>query len=212
MASRRKDSWTTAAELMAELQQDPEYLARKKQRDAELQARVREWRNAAAPVVADLRAAGVDVDSEWDLVNARQTYPNAVHVLLEHLPRPYPDRVREGIARALAAQGPDLLAARRNRRAWDVLSSEFRNSDDPTTLGAKWGIACALSVAGDDSVMEEAIELLGERRHGENRIPLLDILARSRAPEAQELLGRLAGDPQLCGGVEELRKKKRRRQ
>ena len=202
----------TAAELMAKLRRDPEYVARIEQQEQERQARAKEWRKAAALLVADLRVAGVQVESEWDLVNSTEQYPNAVPVLLRHLPKAYPDRVREGIARALAAQGPGLLAADRNREAWDLLTEEFRKSEDPTALGAKWGIACALSVAGDDTVIREVIKLLDEERHGENRVPLLDILARSQVKEARSLLRDLADDPQLGGGAKALLKKKFRKE
>jgi len=204
----------TLAEHDALLKEEGRYDAmveEQERRERERQERAREWRKARVPLVADLRAFGVEVESEWDLVNTTKPYPDAVPVLLRHLPKGYPDRVREGIARALAARGPRALAAGRDRHAWDVLVVEFQKSKDPTALGAKWGMACALSVAGDDSVIEEVIELLSEERHGENRVPLLDVLARSQVEEAHRLLKNPADDPQLGQGAKELLKKKKRR-
>lgn len=208
MADRRKGSSMTASELLARLRGDPEYVARTAKQEQERRARALDWRKAAAPLVADLQAAGVQVESEWDLVGTTEPYAQAVPILLRHLPKNYPDRVREGIARALAARGRGVLAADRARRGWDVLATEFRKSEDPTALGAKWGIACALAVAGDDSVIEDVIGLLGEERHGENRVPLLEILARSGIEEARGLLRNLTDDPQLGRGAKELLKKK----
>lgn len=51
--------------------------------------------------VADLRAIGWPVSSVWDLVNTRQSYPEAVPVLMAHLDRPYDPRIREGISARL---------------------------------------------------------------------------------------------------------------
>src|SRR3712207_4152728 len=92
----------TAAELMTELESDPDYVARRRRRDRELQQRTATLREAEAPLVGDLHRAGFDVASAWDLANTSTPYPEALPVLVEHLQRPYPDRVREGIARALA--------------------------------------------------------------------------------------------------------------
>ena len=64
----------TAGELMDQLAQDEEYQAAMAARDAELQQWVSLWRAAEQPIVADLRAAGVDVDSAWDLVNTSEPY------------------------------------------------------------------------------------------------------------------------------------------
>jgi hypothetical protein len=55
-----------------------------------------------APLAEDLRAVGLSASSAWDLVNSKEPYSQAVPVLLKHLQRPYSDRIREGIARALA--------------------------------------------------------------------------------------------------------------
>src|SRR5262245_35115759 len=92
----------TAAELMAELQADQGFVDARAKREEELRAREAAWRAAEAPLVAELRAAGETVDSVWDLVNTTAGYDAALPLLLAHLERGYPDRVREGIARALA--------------------------------------------------------------------------------------------------------------
>src|SRR4051812_25341911 len=98
--SKRKAK--TAAEAMAEFEKDPDYLERRSQREKEFQRKEEEYSRAEVPLVRDLRAAGFQLSSVWDLVNTRAPYPALVPVLLSHLDRPYPERIREGIARALA--------------------------------------------------------------------------------------------------------------
>src|SRR5262245_6515187 len=100
MAKKRKS--ITAAELTAQLEADPVFQAAQKQRNRERAARSLPLRLAEEPIVEDLRAHGIRVSSVWDLVNTDDDYQAAVPVLLKHLPRNYPEPVREGIARALA--------------------------------------------------------------------------------------------------------------
>jgi hypothetical protein len=47
------------------------------------------------------REAGVQVNSVWDLVNTVEPYVRALPIPLDHVQRPYPDKVRESIARAM---------------------------------------------------------------------------------------------------------------
>src|ERR1043165_213162 len=94
----------TADELMAELEADPKWVADRARLDAEFERQEAELARAEAPLVAELRGAGYPVESVWDLVTTRDRYPIAVPILVEHLQRPYPGRIREGIARALAVR------------------------------------------------------------------------------------------------------------
>jgi len=177
----------TAAELVAELEADPEYVAQREQRDDELRRKEAEWRRAEAPLVEELRGAGFEVDSTWDLVNTSTPYPAALPILLEHLKRPYPDRVREGIARA--------LAVRDARFGWETLARLYGQEEAGTD--AKDGLAVALAAASDDEVVDEVISLARDRVHGESRLLLLRRLKRSRAAQARAALEEFAGDPVL---------------
>ena len=91
-------------ELMAELDRDPVYQDERRKRDDELQQRQEEYERAQAPLVESLRASGTNVEkSVWELVNSKVPYSDrALPILVEHLQRPYPAAVRDGIARALA--------------------------------------------------------------------------------------------------------------
>jgi hypothetical protein len=192
---KEKDT-KTAAELMAELSADPRYLARQVEQEEDRQRRVAEWREAERPLIEELRQGGLAVNSVWDLVNTSKPYPGAIPVLLDHLQRLYPARVREGIARALAV--PEA------RRGWNVLLDSFLQEEDQTAQGPKWALACALGAAADDDVLTDVIDLLQDRRHGENRIPLLAALAGSQRPSARLKLLELRGDPDLAADVERL--------
>ena len=128
--------------------------------------------------------------SVWDLVNSTTPYPRAVPVLLEHLGRSYSDKVMEGIARALAV--PEA------RAGWQQLVAEFEKRSEQDTLGVKWALACALSAAGHDGVLDDVINLLREKRHGQNRLPLLEVLARSKTTSARTALDEMTSEAELA--------------
>ena len=196
---------TTAAELMAQLNADPEFVAALAREDDELRRLEQEHAVAEAPLVGALRAAGFAVESAWDFVQAAEPYPDAVPILLEHLQRPYPDRVREGIARALAV--PEA------RPAWPLLVRLYRDETLPDT---KSGLAVALSAIADDAVLDELITLIRDGRHGETRILLLGALERSKDRRARAALMALGTDPELVLEIQDIlrrleRRRKRRR-
>ena len=187
----------SAAELMAELQADRGFVAERERREDDLRRREAVWREAEAPLVQELRAAGVAVESVWDLVNTAAPYPAAVPILLAHLERPYPDRVREGIARALAVPEASFSA--------ETLIRLYRQ--EPPGTDAKQGLAVALAqAAGDD----ELIALAGDPAHGTSRALLLDALARSPAPRARAALDALTGDPEVGEEARRLMRKELR--
>lgn len=187
-AERSKRGPISATDLMAELEADPEYVAHQQRYEAERQRLEEESRRAQAPLAEELRAAGVEVDSAWDLVNTSTPYPAALPILLEHLERPYPDRVREGIARALAV-GRDA------KFAWDRLVGLYRAESAGTD--AKDGLAVALAAVADADVVDELVALARDAAQGESRVLLLRGLKRSRAPQARAALEEFLSDPVL---------------
>jgi hypothetical protein len=104
------ESWMTMKrkhksvdERLAGLKADPEYRARVEKAHVQQKREEEALKIAEAPVIADLRArAGVAVQSVWELVNRSDLPRAAISILVEHLHREYPKKVREGIARALA--------------------------------------------------------------------------------------------------------------
>lgn len=195
---KRKRKGMTLAEHDALLKAEGRYgemMAARRRHEEELERKEAEWREAEAPLVDELRKVGYTVSSAWDLVNTSTPYPNAIPILLEHLKRSYPDRVREGIARALAV--PDAMFA------WDELAHLYRN--EPNDTDAKDGLAVAISATADDRVIADLIALARDDKHGESRVLLLDALAKSRAPEARRAIDELRSDPQLATELERIR-------
>ncbi len=187
----------TADQLMARLEADPEFVVGRAAQDDERKRKQAILRRAEAPLVAELRGAGFDVSSAWDLVNTKRPGSAALPILLAHLGRPHPDRVREVIARALAVRDSLL--------AWHDRTRLYRDEDQGTD--AKDGLAAAIAAVSNDDVIDDLIALAGDPEHGTSRVLLLTAVARSKAPQARTALERLAKDPQLAEEVKRLPKR-----
>lgn len=185
-----------------------------KVREQERQASVARIRVEEAPLVAELQATGLKIQSVGDLINMRERYGAAIPVLLKHLQMPYSDVVREGIARSLAVAEPEV------QKAWPMLVEEYRKapmgwgiiapSDTKEfRLGAKDGLACTLSVAATDETLAELIAIAKDRTQGESRVLLLSALKkrRDKNPLAKQAIDELASDPELAKEIASWRKR-----
>ena len=98
----KKRGPVTAAELMKQLESDPNWVRQRDEREATRQQAERMLAANEEPLVADLRSAGLNVESVYDLVNSANKYDAAIAILADHLKRKYHKRIREGIIRALS--------------------------------------------------------------------------------------------------------------
>lgn len=187
MSPAGRSGGMTAAELMAQLARDKEFQAKKVAREAELQERVQGFRVAEQPIVVDLQRAGVDVSSVWDLVNTDMAYPGALPVLLEHLELGgYPDRVMEGIARALAVK-PAVAY-------WDRLKACYLSSTGPEERD---GVAAALAASATPAQTEDLIDLIGRTQLGVSRVFFLRPILRMGGERGRRLVDALRSDAVL---------------
>jgi hypothetical protein len=87
MSRGAENGRVTAGELLARLEADPEFVARREER-RRVRAQTRAaFREAERPLVMALHATGVNVDTAWDLVDTSHPYPDALPILVEHLGR-----------------------------------------------------------------------------------------------------------------------------
>jgi hypothetical protein len=154
----------TAAEFMAELHANPEWVAQNAAREAKRAEAEAQFRIEEEPIIAALAVAGFEVGSVWDLVNTTERYPSAIPVLLKHLIKPYHVRIREGVIRALTTPDARGVAA-------DAILAELHAEADSEV---RWALANALTVVADqgnaaaietllhDPAYEDVSERLGE--------------------------------------------------
>ncbi len=173
-------------------------------RNQQIEERSKRLRIEEGPLLADLRAIGFDpgVKSVWDLVNTTEPYPEAIPVLLRHLTRPYSDRIKAGIARALAV--PDAV------HAWPILVAEYKKAEEGQENGLRrWykeGLGVALAAIATDAVLGEVISLIKDTSNGSSRIFFLRPLCKSKNPLARQTIEELKDDPDLKKEITFLKK------
>ena len=93
-----------AAELIQQLESDPEYIARQREWERRSAQSVRECAADQAELVTQLRTAGLALDSVEEYVAAGGAPIAAVPILVAHLDHPHDPRIWETIVRALSVR------------------------------------------------------------------------------------------------------------
>jgi hypothetical protein len=184
-----------------------------KAREQDRVASVARIRVEAATLLTELQAAGLRIQSVGNLIGMSERYEAAIPILLRHLQMPYSDAVKETIARSLAVPEQEV------RNAWPILVEEYRKAPmgwgikgagdtKEYKLGAKDGLACALSVAVTDETLEELIDIAKDRTHGESRLLLLSALKKrkDKNPRAKKAIEELANEPEFAKEIASWRK------
>jgi hypothetical protein len=143
--------------------------------------------------VADLRDAGVDVRTVWELAASRWYPAAAVEVLAEHLARAQDRYLIRTIARALAAPHA-------GRRAYVELVAKLEalrgsNDLDEGELAEAIGRGIARHARRWD--LDELLRLVRDPDYGAARVPLLDRIASFKVPGIEPDLIALLSDQQL---------------
>ena len=178
------------AELERRKRADPAYRAELERVESERAQRARLDRVAEEPVVADLRAIGLDVETVWDLDKIPDSRPRAIPVLLEHLALDYPDSVLVGIG-----QGLDHRCA----RAWWSDLREMMLTTDREAVRDR--LAAALSSCAVREHYDDLLAFVRNDGLGQCRIyflrPINRIGNRLSAGQGRAVLESFAGDPVL---------------
>lgn len=184
MTTPRARGPISATELVARLEADPEFQRKEAIRDAERRERVAVLRAAEQPIMIDLRAVGVEVDSVWDLVNTSVPYPAALPVLMDHLEcGGYPERVMESLGRALAVKPAVVF--------WDRLKARWLGAREP---GEEDGAAVALAACATKAHLDDLIEFLSVEERGQTRIYFIRPILRLGGSRGRELVEGLRAD------------------
>jgi HEAT repeat protein len=144
--------------------------------------------SAEAPLLEELGAAGVKIESMWDLVNYSFDYRQAVPILIEWLPKMQNIRVREAIVRALTVKFASPAAIKPLLVEFEC-GSEF----------IRWEVGNALHEVADKSVSGELMRLAAERKYGTGRRMIVIALGRLKERRAVPLLVDLLKDPDVQG-------------
>ena len=140
------------------------------------------------PILASLREVGYEVGSLAELRHSGLRYRKAIPILITALPHVAEKKTLMEVVRALSVPWAMPAATR-------PLIELFRRADDPTGLGVRWAVGAALDVAWNDDEFDDLVELARDRSYGRSREMVVLGLARSKRPEAGEVLVELLENP-----------------
>lgn len=154
-----------------------------------------------ARVVAALkREAGLEIESVYDLVNDKGSYPDAIPVLIALLKSEEltDSLIVQGIVRALTVREA-------KGKANDVLLDLFDKSA-PSEDSLKWAIGNAIGFLLRPDDFERAKELVLDRDNGTARQGVVSALGKIKTVESEALLSSLLDDPEVTAhAIEGLR-------
>jgi len=140
-----------------------------------------------------VRDAGYDVQSLAELRRSGVKYTKAVPILVESLGAALEDGKRtEEIVRALTVPWARPAAT-------EPLIRLFRDVDDPRELGLRWTIGNALEVVWDDRYFDQLADIVKDDSYGRSREMVVLGMARSKRPEAPDILIELLDDADVNG-------------
>lgn len=140
------------------------------------------------PLLKDLAAVGVTVDSVGRLSSFSDPDERIYPVLLDHLSRPYSPHLLEWIGRAFGRKSARPIV-------WDTLVKLLKSHN--LEKSAAEGVMVAISDMAQPRDLSTLIDLLSDRSLGSPRIFLVANLMRSKKPEARATLLHLQDDPDL---------------
>ena len=184
----------SAAELQAELEQrlrdDPEYRAHVKKADAERVERTRLKREAERPVLDELRASGIEIDSLWNLYKTPEAQLEAAPTLIRHLSAGHPDSTIEAIAAAIGVEGA--------RDRWADLVDLYVSTSSALLQDR---LASVLSQAATREHLDQLVGFVEDEALGESRIyhlrPINRIGNRKSLGAGRAVVTRYVDDPVL---------------
>jgi hypothetical protein len=167
----------TAQELHDELELDEEFQARKREIEGHREVISRVYQEDERGLIAELRVAGLRLETVSDLVPRREDYSFAFPILMRHLSEPHLDNIRDMLARSLAvphASAFNEALVREYRRQASIDESSGKKSS------CIQGLAVAVALTTPPDRLSDLFLLLRDESLGSSRSLLLIPLRKSR--------------------------------
>jgi hypothetical protein len=174
----------TPDQTLKAIESNPAYQQGKQQRLLNDERERIAGREAEKQVLEDLRGVGVNVETVWDLVNSRDSYPQAVPVLARHLAHPYPIKNRESLVRALTVKESKGVADESLIAMLASLAPAKTYEENQLV----WLIGHALAFAASPRSLPRIASLAKDDRYASAREGLCKALGGWRSPVAVEAL------------------------
>jgi hypothetical protein len=179
----------TAAELLTELNINPDYKRFIKDKEQERYKTEEQLRNEEFDIIAQLKNVGLNVSSVWDLVNAKYSYPNAINILINNLQIEYDNKIKEGIIRALSVKEAIGLAN-------PALIEEYNRIPKEEML-LRWTIGNTIYTTITEDSVDSILPIVQDKTNGMSRQMFVLALGKLKSEKAENVLICLLDDDEV---------------
>lgn len=150
---------------------------------------VKELKKEEMFLIDELKSVGVYVESVWDLVVKKDSYFDAVPVLIKHLKKDYHEKTKEGIVRALSVK--ESIG-----KANNILIVEYhRTPKEKTAL--RWAIGNTIYTTITEDDVESILPIVLDKTNGISRQMFVAALGKVKSEKAEDVLVDLLDDEEV---------------
>lgn len=141
-------------------------------------------------LIQELRKKDIIISNIWDLVNTKGNYKNGFNILIDHLSKPYHNKTKEGIVRALAVKEvPQIVNS--------ILLEEYHKTPkDNKTL--RWAIGNTIYNTITENYKDKIIDIVKDKTNGISRHMFILALGKIKCTEVENVLIDLLNDEEVC--------------
>ena len=195
----------TAGDLLRQLWSDPEWVAAKRARDAEREAKHVQHLAAVVDLERELKDAGIEVRTYQYLIDKPANYRRGIPIFIRHMrSERYSDWERNSMAQAIAMKDANPYWNELLDLFLSVVSKEGHDS-------FKQGLAVALAASCKAPQFETLLSICENEAFGSTRLLLIEGLKKSKDSRAEITLMRLCSDPVLGEALTKWMKKREKR-
>src|ERR1700759_3093148 len=137
----------------------------------------------------ELKEAGVEFVDSWDMVNTKCPYPEAIEILIKHLPGNYHYRNKEGIIRALTVKDAKGKANSALIREYHEIPKEEDS--------LRWAIGNAFSAIITKDDIGQIWPIVEKKENGRSRQMFVRALGKIKSKKSEEVLINLLDDERV---------------
>ena len=150
---------------------------------------VKELRQETKGLLDELKAVGIEIESVYDLVNTKASYPEAIPILIRHVPKAYHERNKDGIIRALTVKEA-------TGKANAVLIAEYHKTPKEK-MNLRWVIGNAIYIIVTKADVESIIPIVQDKENGYTRDRFILALGKVKSEQAENVLIKLLDDEEV---------------
>jgi hypothetical protein len=137
----------------------------------------------------ELKEVGSKYTDPWDMVNTRDSYPEAIDILIKHVSKGYHDKNREGIFRSLTVKEA-------KGKANDTLIEEY-NKISKEKDNLRWVIGNAIYIIVTPKDIEAILSIVENKNNGMSRDMFVLALGKIKSEKAENVLIKLLDDEEI---------------